>query len=65
MHLAVKMEPEGFGETTRVMTAKCWEKAGLDASLTVLREMLESATQRAPDALHSLLEEFTREVTPS
>jgi ParB family chromosome partitioning protein len=65
MHLAVKMEPEGFSETARVMTAKCWDKAGLDASLSVLRDMLETATQRAPDALRTLLEEFTRKASPS
>jgi ParB family chromosome partitioning protein len=59
MHLGLKMEPADYVEAARLMTARCWEKAGADASLNLLRNMLETAAERDPDSLQALLQQFT------
>jgi ParB family chromosome partitioning protein len=59
MHLALKMEPEHFLESTRLMATKCWDKVGLDPSLDLLKNMLSAAEQHNPGALRTLLTEFT------
>jgi hypothetical protein len=59
MHLERKMEPADFLESTRLMATKCWDRAGLDPSLNLLRDMLREAEQHDPESLQSLLAEFT------
>ncbi|MFF7845200.1 ParB/RepB/Spo0J family partition protein [Streptomyces ossamyceticus] len=59
MHLELKMTPADFVSATRFMTAQCWDKAGQESSLDLLKAMLSTAAQRDPDSLRSLLEEFT------
>lgn len=59
MHLETKMDGDVFGRATRQMAAKCWDKAGVEAGMEVLRGMLADAAQRSPDALLPLLEEYT------
>ncbi|MEV0694807.1 plasmid partitioning protein [Streptomyces sp. NPDC050388] len=61
MHLEVKMEPEDFLKSTRLMATKCWDRAGLDPSLNLLKDMLRAAKQHDPELLQSLLAEFTSE----
>ncbi len=64
-HLEVKMQPAHFMRAAQVMTEKCWDKVGLEPSMDLLREMLATAQQRDPDALHALLEQFAPQVTKS
>jgi ParB family chromosome partitioning protein len=61
MHLERKMEPADFLESTRLMAAKCWDRAGLEPSLNLLKDMLREAKQHDPESLQSLLAEFTSE----
>lgn len=60
-HLAVKMEPGPFLETAEVMNEQCWDKVGTEASLSLLRSMLQTASRRGNDALLPLLKEFLAE----
>ncbi|WP_255345679.1 ParB/RepB/Spo0J family partition protein [Streptomyces chartreusis] len=61
MHLEVKMEAASFLDSTRYMVARCWDKAGQDASVQLLRDMLMAAAQRDPDSLRGLLDQFAAE----
>jgi ParB family chromosome partitioning protein len=63
MHLARKMEPDAYVESTRLMTVKCWDKAGAAASMKLLTDMLAAAADRDPDSLRALLERFAAEGT--
>ncbi|MGV9350651.1 ParB/RepB/Spo0J family partition protein [Streptomyces spiralis] len=63
MHLARKMEPEAYAESTRLMTVKCWDKVGAAASMNLLTDMLTAAAERDPASLRALLERFAEEIT--
>ncbi|WP_221359236.1 ParB/RepB/Spo0J family partition protein [Streptomyces beigongshangae] len=59
MHLEKKMEPAHYLEATQLMAARCWDKAGTEPSLGLLKGLLQEVAQRDPELLRSLLEQFT------
>lgn len=65
MHLELKMTPADFVAATRFMTTQCWDKAGQESSLDLLKAMLTTAAQRDPDSLRTLLEEFSSQTPTS
>ncbi|MBQ0855656.1 ParB/RepB/Spo0J family partition protein (plasmid) [Streptomyces sp. BH-SS-21] len=65
MHLEQKMESADFLEATRLMTARCWDKAGTEPSLELLKGLLRTAAQREPDSLRALLAEHATDVPTS
>ncbi|MEV6962434.1 ParB/RepB/Spo0J family partition protein [Streptomyces sp. NPDC051207] len=65
MHLELKMEPADFQEATRVMAAKCWDKAGVEPAMDLLKEMLATAENRDPGALRELIKRFTADAATS
>ncbi|MFH9677555.1 ParB/RepB/Spo0J family partition protein [Streptomyces sp. NPDC017405] len=62
-HLALKMDTEPFLQATTVMVAECWDKAGTEPSLGLLRGMLENAVQCDGDAVLALLKEFVAQLS--
>lgn len=65
MHLEKKMEPADFLEAARLMAARCWDKAGAEPSLELLKDLLQTAAQREPDSLRALLTEHATDVSTS
>lgn len=61
MHLELKMKPEDFLESTRLMATKCWDGTEPAPALDLLKDMLRAANQHDPKSLQSLLAEFTSE----
>jgi ParB family chromosome partitioning protein len=65
MHLETKMTVDDFTETTAQMAARCWDKAGVEPSMAILRSMLDTASDRDPEALlpvlQGLLESYPKE----
>lgn len=56
MHLETKMTVADFAETTSRMAALCWDKAGVEPSMAMLRSMLDAASDRDPEALLPVLQ---------
>ncbi|MDQ1022579.1 hypothetical protein QF035_000161 [Streptomyces umbrinus] len=65
MHLEKKMEPADFLEAALLMAARCWDKAGAEPSLELLKDLLQTAAQRDPDSLRALLAEHATDVSAS